>query len=222
MSTHVNVIILTPGNSMLPSYVNSLLATGAEFNKRGITWYWATGYASHVADAREITLSGQYQNILSESRPFNGNMTYDKLLWIDSDIAWKPEDAIKLYESDKEIISGAYLFANGVVAAYPEFMGQGYGYSDVMDMEDVVEIQGCGFGFVAIKRGVFESLSRPWFQPVIGSKMLDGELITIPIIGEDLSLCKRAMDVGFKIYFDPTVKVTHHKNMKLTWEGIKP
>jgi GT2 family glycosyltransferase len=40
-------------------------------------------------------------------------------------------------------------------------------------------------------------------------------------MGEDISWCKRVTDLGFNIWFDPRVKVTHHKTMKLTWEGIK-
>jgi GT2 family glycosyltransferase len=45
---------------------------------------------------------------------------------------------------------------------------------------------------------------------------------SFPMMGEDLSWCKRATDLGYDIWFDPTVKVTHNKMMKLTWEGIKP
>jgi GT2 family glycosyltransferase len=42
---------------------------------------------------------------------------------------------------------------------------------------------------------------------------------TFNIIGEDISWSKRVQDVGFKIYADPQVKVTHHKMTTLDWRN---
>jgi hypothetical protein len=86
-------------------------------------------------------------------------------------------------------------------------------------MTEPVKIEGCGFGFLAVKSGVFENMTRPWFQAAMATTD-DG--ITFPIMGEDISWCKRVTDAGHEIWFDPSVKVTHHKMMKLTWEGPKP
>jgi len=216
---HVNVIIATPGHSMMSSYVKSLLQLMDKLNQKGITYAWSSEYSSHVADAREMTLNGDNQNDIHEQRPFKGIITYDKILWIDSDIAFSPDDAIKLIESDKEIISGAYLLASGEVTAYKKLLAPGYTYDEVKDMTEPVRIEGCGFGFLAVKSGIFESMTRPWFQATMGTTD-DG--FTFPIMGEDISWCKRAIDAGHEIWFDPSVKVTHHKMMKLTWEGPKP
>jgi hypothetical protein len=217
--THVNVIIATPGHSMMSSYVKSLLQLAGKLNEKGLTFAWSSEYSSHVADAREMTLNGDNQNEIHEQRPFKGAITYDKILWIDSDIAFNPDDAIKLIESDKEIISGAYLLASGEVTAYKKMLGPGYTYDEVKDMTEPVKIEGCGFGFLAVKSGVFENMTRPWFQAAMATTD-DG--ITFPIMGEDMSWCKRVTDAGHEIWFDPSVKVTHHKMMKLTWEGPKP
>lgn len=220
---HVNVVICTPGHSVMAGYVNSLLETMNELAKRNITFLWSNGFSSHVGDAREITLAGTKNNIINETRPFHGEVTYDKLMWIDSDIVWKPEDFIKLYESDKDIVSGAYLLASGEVVAYKEELGGGYNYEEVKAMTEPVEIAGAGFGFICIKQGVFEKMSRPWFQSVpVKRKEADGTEYDFFMMGEDLSFCYRAKRLGFKIWFDPTVRVTHHKTMKLTWEGPLP
>jgi hypothetical protein len=217
--THVNVVIATPGHSMMTVYVKSLLGLTDRLNREGMTWAWASEYSSHVADAREMTLNGDNQNDIKEQRPFKGNLTYDKILWIDSDIAFNPDDAIKLIKSDKEIISGAYLLASGEVTAYKKMLGAGYTYDEVKAMDEPIQIEGCGFGFLAVKSGVFESLTRPWFQAVMATTD-DG--FTFPIMGEDMSWCQRVRSEGYEIWFDPTVRVTHHKMMKLTWEGIRP
>jgi hypothetical protein len=207
---------------MMTSYVKSLLATTNELNKRNITWAWSSEYSSHVADARETTLSGTFQNVIGETRPFHGEITYDKLMWIDSDIAWNPEHVIKLYESDKDIISGAYLLSTGEVVAYKELMRSGISREDFLKLEEPTEIAGAGFGFICIKSGIFEKMSRPWFQSVPITTKSDGKDWTFPIMGEDLSWCRRATELGYSIWIDPAVKVQHHKMMKLTWDGPRP
>jgi hypothetical protein len=219
MTTHINVIIATPGHSMMSTYVRSLLELTGKLNQEGITWAWSSEYSSHVADAREITLNGSNHNEINEQRPFKGNITYDKILWIDSDITFTPEDALTLIKSDKDIITGAYLLGSGEVTVYKEILKLGYMYDEVKSMTEPVKVAGCGFGFLAVKSGIFESMTRPWFQSVI---ITSDDGFSFPIMGEDLSWCKRATDLGYDIWFDPTVRVTHNKMMKLTWEGIQP
>lgn len=219
---HINLMICTPGHSMMAEYVKSLIQWAGFAGSKNITWGLATGYSSHVADAREIVLSGTRQNNIWQTRPFEGNLTYDKLLWIDSDIEFIPEDVLKLYESDKDIICGGYLMANGAVVVYPTLDHQ-LSIQEVEKMRDIIEVEGAGFGFMCVKAGVFESLSRPWFQSATTTiKDEKDEDYSFPMIGEDMSWCHRARENGYKIYFDPSVKVNHHKMMKLTWKGIMP
>lgn len=219
----IDVIICTPGHSVMAPYLRSLLETTNELNKRGITWSYSIQYASHVADAREMTVNGDSKNDLSNSRPFKGEIEYKKLFWIDSDIAWTVDDFFKLYESDKDAISGAYLLPYGEVAAYKKELGSGYSYEEVNEMTDPVEITGAGFGFICVKQGLFESLERPWFgSPMVSQTYENGKTYEFPLIGEDLSWCYKIRRKGFELWFDPTVKVTHHKTFKLTWEGIQP
>jgi hypothetical protein len=219
---HVNLIIATPGHSFMKEYFHSFLATIMELSKRNISWTFVNDYSSLVADAREITLSGTKDNLIGESRPLNGSVTYDKILWIDSDIAWNPEDVIKLYESDKDIVTGVYLFPNGNTSAHKDKDSLPLNFDEVVELKELTEIFGTGFGFLCVKQGVFESLTRPWFQS-INSKITtpDGKEMDFPVSGEDISWCYRVKEKGYNIYLDPTVQVTHHKIMKLTWKGIQ-
>lgn len=217
---HVNLIIATPGHSVMSAYLKSLLAATRALEQKGISWAFSQEYSSHVADAREMTLNGGNENSVTESRPFKGEITYDKILWIDSDIMFTPEDVIRAYESPFDVVSGAYTIASGEVVAYKELFGPGYSIDQVKAMKEPIEIFGAGLGFFCVKSGVFEKLSRPWFQSVPGTKIIEGEEFTFPIMGEDLSLCKRINDAGFKIWLDPEIKLIHHKTFKLTWEGL--
>lgn len=216
---HINLVILTPGHSVISDYLKSLLATIPLFSERGITWAHNMGYCSHVGDAREITLSGTRHNSIEENRPFSGQITYDKLLWIDSDISWKPEDVLKLYDSDKDIISGAYLLGTGGVAAYPTEGKSGYTPQEFLSLQEPTKVAGTGFGFICVKQGIFEQLSRPWFQSVMGTVTDENGVSTdFPIMGEDLSWCKRVTNLGYEIWLDPSVRLTHQKVAKLEWE----
>lgn len=221
---HVNVLICTPGHSVMKEYLKSLIATFDVLNKENISYGYSIDYSSLVADARELTLDGNFAMNQYESRPFNGQVTYDKLFWIDSDISWTPEDFLALYKSDKDIISGGYLLPNGTVVAHKEVGSMPLTIEEFMKMKDPESIGAVGFGFLAVKQGVFESLSRPWFQSVSLTKtnIETGIEHTFPISGEDISWCYRVGKNGYKIWIHPSVKVTHHKTMKLTWEGIRP
>lgn len=209
---------------MMSTYVKSLLAATQKLSEKGITWAWSSEYSSHVGDAREMTLNGGPQNEIKNTSPFKGAVDYDKILWIDSDIAFTPEDVIKAYESDKDILSGAYLLADGTATVYPERLGAGYTYEDILKMEEPTKVHGVGFGFICVKKGVFEKLSRPWFQsvPVTMTDPETKEEFTFPIMGEDISWCERVHQAGFDVWVDPSIRLTHHKMMKLTWEGIRP
>jgi GT2 family glycosyltransferase len=206
---------------MLSGYVRSLLGAMDLLKAKGITVGWSSEYSSHVADAREMTLNGDNRNDPRESRPFKGSITYDKILWIDSDIIFTPEDVLKAYESEFDVVSGAYTLASGEVVAYKELFGRGYTMDEVKEMTEPERIFGAGFGFLCMKSGIFEKMTRPWFQQVIATTTFEGEDFTFPIMGEDLSLCKRINDLGFEIWLDPSIKLIHHKTFKLTWEGLQ-
>lgn len=218
----VDLIIATPGPGATTQYIGSLLNAAGKLNEKGISWIWLQDYASHVADAREITISGTRVNNPKETRPLMGELEYKKILWIDSDIGFSPEDVIKAYESELDVVSGGYLLGDGQVAVYPKMFKSGLRLDEAKALSQPIEIEGAGMGFFCMKSGIFEQLSRPWFQSVEGTTIYEGEEFTFPIMGEDLSLCKRIRDLGYKIWFDPSIKLVHQKTFKLTWDGIAP
>lgn len=218
--SHVNLMIVTPGHSLHRLYVNSLLNTSTLLAEKGLTFGWSGQFSSNVYDAREISLNGGFENDVTETRPFRGEVSYDKILWIDSDIVWKPEDVLKLYESDKEVTSGVYFQANGAVMAFKELFGAPMTYEDIKNEKTPFEIYAAGFGFICFKKGVFESLPRPWFQMVSGTKNINGNDVTFPILGEDLSLCQRLQDANIKLWLDPTVIVGHIKSVVISELGV--
>lgn len=214
MKTHYDVLIATPGDSLEPAYVESLVQTTEWLNSKGLTYKWLNKSSSFVPSARELTATNTYSHNWDTTEVGSGEFSYGVLFWIDSDISWDVEDFVRIYESDKDIISGLYqTHPNGTVAvAFETKAGSGLprkvNESEFILWNELVEAWGVGFGFVAMKQGVFEKISRPWFE-IQKIRWPEHEFDTN--VGEDYSWCIKAREAGFKILVDPNVKVLHHK-----------
>jgi hypothetical protein len=217
---HFNVVICTPGSSMTPSYVRSLLKVTYYMNQNNITWNFMTEYSSHVADARERTLGGSAFNDKNQQKPGNGEWTYDKLFWIDSDIEWEPDDFFRLLQSDKQVISGCYMMESEEVTVYPVPLGPPLHKNDILKLKAPFTTRGVGFGFLAVASGVFESIPRPWFSSthvIVQNTETGQDEYKFPLMGEDLSWCEKVYQMGIDIWVDPLVRVGHQKTVKLRW-----
>lgn len=210
MTEHYNIVFCTPGNSFVPGYVKSLLMTTYALQANGISWFFLSEGGSHVSVARERTISGNewYANnrIII---PQNGEITYDTLMWIDSDISWKPSDVMRLHESEHEITSGAYMLADRKVVINKTPWGDLMPEAEFLDYTEPFKVASVGFGFVAIKAGVFEVIEKPWFAVPAENQHY--------LIGEDIAFCTKARKAGFDIWVDPAVRVNHQKSVIVDW-----
>jgi hypothetical protein len=213
---HYNVLICTPGHSMEAEYVKSLIETIKVLEKEGITYKYLSEYSSTVSGAREATLMGSLFLDGFNPNPVSGKVTYDKIFWIDSDISWHPKDFVKIYQSDKDIVSGIYVNNKGL----PMFTQlESEINTDLLTMcqyEDAFEVAAAGFGFIAIKSEIHENMQRPWFDSIYQEVENEDKTKKMKIpFGEDYSWCYRARFAGYKIYIDPQIKVTHNKKVPL-------
>ena len=214
MSRHYNVVIATPGRMFHSEYVGSLVKTMSACADRGLTVKFLNKYSSFVPTARELTASDTWHHDYDSPGIAGGKFTYDKLIWIDSDIEWTVEDFMKLYDSEHDVISGLYaLDPSGTVAVH-YFNDRGaprrVNKVEFLLHEEPSEVGGVGFGFLCVKSGVFENIPRPWF--LIGRLQWSEDSEMRVNVGEDYSWCGRAQASGYKIMVDPTVKVRHHKD----------
>lgn len=219
-TNHYDLLIATPGSTLEAQYVKSLVATLEECNKRNISVKWLNAYSSLVHHARELTATGGKGSELNpfHKGPVADSVTYNKIFWIDSDISWTPEQFFTLYDAQEEIVSGAYLLANGLLSTiqtkqYPKGMPK----EIIKSLKDTVVVDSIGFGFVAIKSGVFEKMQRPWFKHY-QQKIQTGPYTFIEdSVGEDISWCINAKNSGFQIHFNPKVLVNHIKKTTIGW-----
>jgi hypothetical protein len=212
---HYNVVIATPGFSMDAEYVKALMATCERLVDEGISFTFLSEYSSFVPHAREATAMGGKELRYDKKQIAGGKFTYDKIFWIDSDIVWTPEDFLKLYFADLDIVSGLYLLDDE--KSVPVQVVDGFvrlEKANVKFLEKTFQAGAVGFGFVCIKSGVFESMPRPWFKL---ARLNRGDERPELMVGEDFSWCYSAIENGFKIWVDATVQVTHRKirNLKI-------
>ena len=170
--------------------------------------------------------------------PWDGKLKYDYQLWIDSDIVfdtqkfWQlcdlayPAEAIKEDgTTDEELLkshaiaAGWYATEDGHTTSVAHWLEEDDFRKNggVMNHETVESIQKrrkpftvdyTGFGWVLIKKGVFENLEYPWFAP----KMQVFESGNVQdMCGEDVSFCLDAKEAGYEIWCDPRIRVGHEK-----------
>lgn len=216
----MKVIFCFPGNNFSDKWLNSWMDTITTLSANKIEWAYSVAYDPVVYYARNRVLGGNNIDGVKQ-KPFRGQVEYDYQFWIDSDMVWKGEDVIKLLKADKPIISGCYLMSNNIEFPIVETLDwkQLYevGTFKFMQRQDInaktspFKVSYTGFGFVAVKYGVMESLEYPWFKPRFVRQDDFAEFTA-----EDVGFCWDAADLGHEIWVDPSVRVGHQKSLILS------
>lgn len=132
---------------------------------------------------------------------------YDKILWLETDMVFKVEDIMHLLEDDGDVVSGIYPMGPELpdVAVAGLLPDQRLVISNLhRHPQDLIEVDFCGLGIVAVRRGVFESLPYPWFHTLYNGS---------EYIGDDFGWCADVKAKGFKIYVDRRVRAGHQKTV---------
>ncbi len=177
-------------------------------------------YSCNIYYVRNMCLGADVRRG-EDQKPFDGKLDYDYMMWIDSDVVFTPEQFERLLSHDKDIVSGLYKMEDNTHYACvehwneSEFLKNGhFKFIKPSDIEyrknQLIDVNYVGFGFILVKRGVFESLKYPYFRPNsynIGN--------TVEFAMEDVSWCHNVKDAGYKILVDPSIIVGHEKTKVL-------
>lgn len=194
-----HVFIATPTHDGKPcaEYTASLLPTATALLQNGMayTHSFVIGNAL-VHDARNRLVA-----------QFMASPATD-LLFIDADIAWNAEDAVKLVMSPHDVIGGAYRRKSEDII-FNQAGAKPTGTS-------LIEVDYIGTGFLKISRKAIEKL-----QTVHADKKYMGPageecygLFEAPIedgriTGEDALFCRRWRAAGGKVFCDPNMTLHH-------------
>jgi len=215
----MKIVFCLPG----PSFSGTFLSCWTELYEsclaNGITPILSQKYNCNIYYVRTQCLGADTRRGANQ-KPFNGEIDYDYIMWIDSDIVFNFRKFIRLLNYKKDICSGLYLMQNGkqfaCVKKWEEEFFRKNGHfeflspKDIQNEKSLIKVNYVGMGWMLVKRGVYESINYPWFEPI--RKTFGG---VTEFTMEDVAFCHKAIEQGYDIHVDPKVIVGHEKTVIL-------
>ena len=219
------IVFCLPGRGCSYIFLKNFVQLCFDMVQNGMSIQISQDYSSMVNFARCKCLGA---NVLRGPKqiPWDGKLEYDFQLWIDSDIVFSSEKFWQLCDlacpaegEARGVVGGWYATEDGSTTSVAHWLEEEdfRKHGGVMNHETVESISKrqkpftvdyTGFGWVMIKKGVFETLEYPWFAP----KMQQFESGNVQdMCGEDVSFCLDAKEEGFEIWCDPRIRVGHEK-----------
>lgn len=243
------IVFCIPGKNYSNNFLLAWTATIVKLIEAGHQLNIVNKYTSNVFFVRNMCLGG---NVLAgkEQKPFQGQLEYDYMFWIDSDIVFSPSDVLSIINSmeadkSKNVLSGLYLMEGGRQYATVDkdnfdlrlFIQNGGSFpfmrrdEILLKRDNMFEVEYTGFGFMCVRKGVFEKLPYPWFKPMFiefdvdvvknpaqensddNIKMEINEKLSIcDTSSEDVAWCRAVIEKGETIWCDPKIIVGHEKS----------
>ena len=219
------IVFWLPGRGCSYTFLKNFVQLSFDMVQSGMSIQISQDYSSMVNFARCKVLGA---NVLrgAQQKPWDGKLNYDYQLWIDNDIVfnvdkfWQLADlAIPAEGEEKKIAAGWYATEDGHTTSVAHWLEEeDFRKNGGVMNHETVESMGkrnkpftvdyTGFGWVLIKKGVFEDMEYPWFAP----KMQIFESGAVQdMCGEDVSFCLDAKDMGIETWCDPRIRVGHEK-----------
>lgn len=214
------VIFCLPGNSFSNNFLLAWTELIIKCKEYGIQVYYTNKYTSNVYYVRNMCLGGNVLNGKNQ-KPYQGQLKYDYIMWIDADIYFKSDQFFYMLtqaeKRDIKILSGAYIMHNNV--QYPVVKNMDFEYfkkhgtfefltrETIKDAEEFIEVDYTGFGFMLVKYNIFEQLKYPWFSSI--NIKIDDEIQDF--CSEDVSFCLKMKKKNIPITLASKVIVKHEK-----------
>ena len=133
----------------------------------------------------------------------------DKLLWIDADTV-PPVDCVeKLLSYDKDIVAGLAPMGNcktGLAWSYQPKKNEKVG-CEVKLQDRLLQVERVGGTPTLVHRRVYEEMEWEWYK----SEHRRNE----EYIGNDFKFCDKAIDLGFEVWCDESIRCSHINSVDL-------
>jgi hypothetical protein len=213
----MRIVFCMPGREYSREFLLSWSDLLMQATAKGHQCMISQQYSSVVHFARAKCLGGDVLKG-ADQKPFQGGVEYDAMMWIDSDIIFKPEDFFKILESPHDVTAGLYMMEDLTnFAAVKDwdtdmFMKNGtfkfIRPDDLVGAAQYVKVAYAGMGWMLIRKGVVEDLKYPWFWSDL-QKI--GDLVDMN--SEDVAFCRALEAAGHPVHVDTQLRVGHQKKM---------
>lgn len=205
-TTGLSVGLVMPVHRDLPwQVVQSLIETQVIFQAHGIPLKIQMQVGSSIIEA-------------ARSRAVNGFLQTDatRLFWVDSDIAWAPDDFLKmaLLSTKMDVVAAAYCTKSDD----QQFALAGFN-SDQSNEFGCLDCKGLGLGFTIVHRKIMEELAAkapklkfPDIKEPIPHIFRCDTTTSNEFRGEDIAFFSDVIALGYKVWLDPTIKLRHIGN----------
>lgn len=143
----------------------------------------------------------------------------DDLVFIDCDVDWAPEDFFKLLEYDVDVVGGIYP-KKGDREEYPvKLLGDTF----TIEENGLVEVDGIATGFLRLTKKAIQKIwdhSQEYTEshkPKPIRMVFDIAIVNGELVSEDIIFCKKWRELGEKVWFDPSIKLSHVGTKR--WNG---
>lgn len=211
----MKIVFCMPGRSYSREFLLSWSDLILQATQKGHQIMMSQQYSSMVHFARSKCLGGDVLKG-ADQKPFQGQAEYDAIMWVDSDIVFKPTDFFALLESPHDVTGGLYIMEDmqhfaTVKEWNTEYFKEKGAFKflspdDVIGTPQYMKVAYTGMGWMLIRKDVIEALKYPWFRSEIQTI---GDLVDIQ--SEDVSFCRSLTDAGYDIYVDTKIRVGHQK-----------
>ena len=123
------------------------------------------------------------------------------ILFIDSDMTFPQDMVQRLLKHDVDIVAANCArrrMPTGPTAQNYDENGVRQLVYTMPDSTGLEEVGSIGTGIMLIKKEVFQNMSEPWFD-------MPWQVGKRGYMGEDVFFCKKAQELGFKVYIDHDV-----------------
>jgi hypothetical protein len=206
------VIIATPFYSMnaFSPYVTSLVKTVKRLSELGIDWdFYELSGDSYVDRARN-TICNKF---------LEGDGT--DLIFIDSDMAWPSYGIEALLNAPYDVVGGAYPMKNSW-ESYPVLINNKENGTAIVNENGLIGASFVPAGFLKITRKCLERFKVEYSnltyensdssQSFINNKcqlFFEAAFRNGQHIGEDVSFCRRWLNIGGEIWIEPRINLAH-------------
>ena len=222
--TRPKIVFCIPGSqfsgTFLQSWTNCVLNLFGKYNM-----ILSNRYSAMVNFARALCLGA---DVLKgpDQQPFQGQLDYDAIVWLDSDIVFNPETLDKLIQHclhDNPVVSGAYVMNGGNSLCCVKKWDKDYykkngsfefltmeEYKEKLNLNDeskqidedkdvIINAAYAGMGCMAIRKGIIEDnrMKYPWFFRNIERFTNDsGHTMFSEGVSEDVAFTRNLIDSG--------------------------